>query len=117
MATIKNTDINNANSSVFTIGSNAKLSTKLTNYNLDTKTKNDVAAGSLAKPINLENLKSAIKTLEQNFSNNCCQAQCNATSTKSSCQVCQYTSSACQSQCSYSQCTQNYYYNYYNDGL
>lgn len=111
MGVIKNTDVNNLNTTVFNIGSSAKLSTKLTNYNLDTKTKNNVTTGSLAKPLNLENLKSAIKTLESNFSKNCCQAQCNSTITSSFCQVCQDIISKCQYTAA-CQSTATSYYNY-----
>ena len=112
MAVIKNTDVNTLNTTVFNFGSKAKISTKLTNYNLDTITKNNVTSGALAKPLNLENLKSAIKVLESNFSKNCCQAQCNSTITTSSCQVCQYSTTTNSTKT----VTETiYYYNYSND--
>lgn len=83
---IKASEINSLNNSIYNIGSSSKQLTSLPT-NLQSSTGNNVAQKNVIDSISIENLKTAIKTLESKFSNNCCQSQCNATKTISSCQI------------------------------
>ena len=49
-------------------------------------------AGEIIKPNKLDIIKNAINILENNFSNNCCQANCLTHKTSSKCQVQCYSS-------------------------
>ena len=97
MAILQASDINNLNTTISEYGELSKYSSSLTSVNLHNSTANNVVAGTIVVPINLENLKKAINILEQKFSLNCCQSQCHNYSTISSCQVCQSTNTVCQS--------------------
>lgn len=114
MATIQETDINNLNATVYSLGTNSKFNTSLPTK-LQSSTDNNATTGSKITNVNITELKNAINILEQKFSNNCCQAQCHTYSTVSSCQVstcqkcqaCQYCqgcqSTTCQSCQAYNQ--------------
>lgn len=116
MGKIQASDLNNENNTLYTIGSNAKISTKLPTQ-LQSATGNNVTTGTKITSTQLEVIKTAIKTLESNFSNNCCQANCTSHKTSSKCQVQCYTSSTnCTGvNCTYAtttvQCATAYYTN------
>lgn len=112
MATIQKTQINTMNTTVYQFGTQSKQQSSLPS---SLQSAGGNAVSGTVKPVNIDNLKTAINTLETKFSSNCCQAQCNATAnayagsvltgTKNS--VIRYTvniSSGIQ------------YYNYYNYG-
>jgi hypothetical protein len=89
---LSTSDINSINNSIYMFGSNAKISNELATE-FQSNTGNNVNVGDLCLPITLNRIKTAINKLESKFSSNCCQFNCNSTSTK-----CQYTT--CQGQCS-----------------
>ena len=96
MSQIKANDINPLNTTIYNISSQAKVTTALPSAN-QTPTGNAVTAGTVLTPVNINNIKTAIKTLEQKFSNNCCQSQCTSHLTSGFCQV--YGGQTCQSNC------------------
>ena len=107
MAKILSSDINNANNTIYNYGTQSKQQSSLPS-SLQSSTGNNVTAGSKITPVNIENIKKAINTLEQKFSKNCCQSNCNSTTTscQQSTQVNCYT--PCQVNC-YTPCQVNCY--------
>lgn len=84
-------DINVRNSSIYKLASKASVINAMPTA-LQTATGNNVTAGELIKPNKLDIIKNAINILENNFSNNCCQANCLTHKTSSKCQVQCYSS-------------------------
>ena len=76
MATIQKTQINTMNTTVYQFGTKSKQQSSLPS-SLQSAAGN--AVSGVVKTVNINNLKTAINTLETKFSSNCCQAQCNAT--------------------------------------
>lgn len=70
---------------VTTLGTTSKLSSKLTLTGFSYDKVNSV---------NLKLLQNAVHTLQTNFSNNCCQSECDTQSCQS-CQKCQLVSGFC----------------------
>lgn len=97
-------EINDINSTIYNFGSTAKISTDLATE-FQSTTGNNVNVGDICLPITLNRIKTAINKLESKFSSNCCQSNCNSTSTRcqyTTCQgecSCQSFSTGCQSQC------------------
>ena len=80
MAKINASDINPLNTSIFSLGTASKQQSSLPS-SLQSSSGNNVAQNSTVKSVNIQNIKNAINILEQKFSKNCCQANCNYTST------------------------------------
>lgn len=76
MATIQKTQINTMNTTVYQFGTQSKQQSSLPT---SLQSAGGNAVSGTVKPVNIDNLKTAINTLETKFSSNCCQAQCNAT--------------------------------------
>ena len=118
MAKIENTDINNSNLSIYSYATKAKVQSSLPS-SLQSSTGNNVSEGSKITPVNIENIKNAIKILEKNFSNNCCQSNCNSTSTKCQTVLCQnvtgMSTSQCYTPCQTCQYTYSLYRQYYDN--
>ena len=100
---ISTKEINNINNTIYAFGTKAKIQTQLATE-FQSATGNNVTAGAFCTPITITRIQEAIKKLETNFSYNCCQSNCNSTSTKCQYTVCQYTtcqsfSTSCQTQC------------------
>ena len=117
MSQINASDLNSLNTNVYKYGSTAKVTTKLPS-SLQSATGNNVAAGNKITTVNIQNIKSAINILEQQFSKNCCQAQCVINSNISTCQVfgstvtvnCYTAYKNCKTVCQ-TNCSQCSYYN------
>ena len=100
MSNIKSSDITTINSSIYSYGTQSKYNTNLPSA-LQSETGNNPVVETPITPINIENIKTAIKTLQQKFSNNCCQSNCTATSYATG-----YTTTYVTNQCNTAQCRQ-----------
>jgi hypothetical protein len=106
MSQLNASNFNNLNANVYKLATNAKIVSALPTE-FQSLTGNNVNSSEIVDIINITRIREAINKLESSFSYNCCQSNCNSTSTKCQTTICQYTT--CQSVSTSCQTCQRYY--------
>jgi hypothetical protein len=79
--TLNANEFNQLNSTVYSFGTNAKISASLSTE-FQSAIGNNVYADNHTVITNIDKIREAINKLETSFSSNCCQTNCNSTSTR-----------------------------------